>query len=332
MRIEISVIWMILLVYFCSSNHGATAIEIMIDTTLSCSLNKTYCFVGYYVEWNSRYVHTDLVPMPFRCVDAASRHLFQVHLPGEHKIDAYYDRYDINLQMFHNCTDNGYAIFFENNWKTSIYNENFTAEYTQDLANNGSIDFKQDYYSWRHTYPPEKRAQWLNRPPIKIQWKKHEDTYAPTRNFKYLAIGDRLVGYEEKDALRYDAMSNSQKLKRIEEERAKLMHDIATEKKINSTNGEMEADKDEIEKIKLTIAEKQKELEEMKTALATKISEQEKRKTEAKLPHQLRLKIEGLIESGNPNDTEALKKEELEPWKKTVAQYYAEAVAGPQID
>ncbi|EFO88274.1 hypothetical protein CRE_08484 [Caenorhabditis remanei] len=267
-----NIIWMMFMI-FCSANHGAEAVEIMLDGTIQCSLNKPFCFLGLYMEYNEKPNNTQLLNIPFRCLNESSRHLGQVILPGDFKIESN-SYYDVCLQLFHNCTHSGEAVLFENCWEIPVDR---------------------------------------TRPSIQIQWNQTEDKYVPTRSFKYLVIRPHLVAYEDSDAKKYNGMSNTQKLERIEAERAKLMELLEYEKILKSIDEKIQMMRDGIQEMEMEIKKKQDVLKIMKDALEKKLSQQMIMLEHVRVENQMLRKINEQAESGNPDDNSNLKEEESKP-------------------
>ncbi|KAF1746587.1 hypothetical protein GCK72_023044 [Caenorhabditis remanei] len=310
-----NILWMMFMI-FCSANHGAEAVEIMLDGTVQCSLNKPFCFLGLYIENNEKPNNTQLLNIPFRCLNESSRHLGQVSLPGDFKIESN-SYYDVRFQLFHNCTHNGETVLFEKCWEIPVDRTYFMDEYSQEIANNGTTKFGswQDMIKTlgKYTYPSGKLIQWFSRPSIPIQWNQTEDKYVPTRSFKYLVIGPHLVAYEDSDAKKYNGMSNTQKLERIEAERSKLLEHLEYKKILKSIDEKIQMMRDGIQEMEMEIKKKQDELKIMKNALEKKLSQQMIMLEHVRVENQMLRKIDEQVESGNPDDNSNLKEEESKP-------------------
>lgn len=264
------------------------------DGTFVCPLQKPFCFTGFYKESRRWYdADDDLVHIPFRCVSGYSRHTahYVYHETYETRrgdviLADYHWPY---LELHHNCSRNGRTHHLRKDFiKVNARHDRYFEEYRLDILEQGHT-IVNDESAFRMTRDRKNLKNWLRSRPY--HWNSTLDGYQPTENFKFLVKGNHVLPHGELEYQKFAPKSKEEQLKKLDEEKKRLLEKIAIEEAENP--GKQKEESDLSEKVeyyhaddKPTIEDvvaawkKRKQAEQMKNDSLLEVAEEKKEEKE----------------------------------------------------
>ncbi|KAF1746586.1 hypothetical protein GCK72_023043 [Caenorhabditis remanei] len=256
--------------------------KLVFDGTFDCPLKQTFCFTGFYVGYNRILADDDWIHLPFRCVEGYSRHLAQISF--NETVGNVKKHYTPRLKVHHNCSDDGkthyyFKNFVQVNAKRNLYFE----EYRLHMLNQGSLGIFSDS-DLRLKRDRQRLKKWFHSLPY--HWNSTLDGYQPTENFKYLVKGIHVLPFGELEMKKFEPKSKEEKLKKLDEERIRLLKKISIEEAQNPGKNNSESEWSQVEDYNKT-AEKEPSVEDVILAWR-KRKQEEKKRTEPQFAKQLK--------------------------------------------